>query len=576
MDDMNNMLNGQPDDPKPENNEGRSPDLTENSNNIPSEAKNDPYEEKSFGVPPQMPYGGYQQTPPPTPQMYNIPSNLGHGNIPTNNFGGNVPPSGQNPQMPNANMNPNYPQQPYMPNRNVPPMNGSAPNGNPPQMGQNPYMPNGAPYQQRNVPPQQAPYNQQNMYGRPPMNNPYPQYGGVPPYANVNEGKKGNVGVVIGVIAAVVALLIVAGVLMSLSVKDSGTDTVTADNKVTDTAKDSGSDNIVVNIETKDKPKLEDSYYQADGVRLTTEGVAKMVSPSVCEIICYGEGNISPTSKGSGIIISEDGYILTNAHVIDGAKGIKTVLEDETEYVAEVIGSDSKTDLAVIKIEAEGLTPAELGNSDQMELGEQVVTIGNPGNLTGTVTVGYVSGVHRKIRTDSNQYLMNCIQTDAAVNPGNSGGALVNMYGQVVGIVSSKYRLTGYEGLGFAIEMNEAKPIIEDIISQGYISGRLKIGISFIGIDDVTAAYNGIKKGLLIREIRDDCDISNTDLQVDDIITEINGREVYNTDTVLEALEGCKPGDKVKATVYRRSIISDDEGETFEIEFELQQDESLS
>lgn len=570
MDDMNNMPNGQPDDPKQENNGGRSPDMSGNVNNIPNEVKDDPYEEKPFYVPPQMPYGGYQQTPPPAPQKYNIPSDLGHGSIPTNNFGGNVPPSGQDPQIPN------YPRQgpdPYISGGSVPPMN-----GNPPPMGQNPYMQ----YRQGNVPPQQnrfaqngnvPPYAQPNMYSRPPMNNPYPQYGGVSPYANVNEGKKGNAGVVIGIIAAVVALLIAAGILMSLSVKD--TDTVTADNKITDTAKESGSDSIVINIETKDKPKLEDSYYQADGVRLTTEGVAKTVSPSVCEIICYGEGNISPTSKGSGIIISEDGYILTNAHVIEGAKGIKTVLEDETEYVAEVIGSDSKTDLAVIKIEAAGLTAAELGNSDQMELGEQVVTIGNPGNLTGTVTVGYVSGIHRKIRTDSNQYLMNCIQTDAAVNPGNSGGALVNMYGQVVGIVSSKYRLSGYEGLGFAIEMNEAKPIIEDIISQGYISGRLRIGISFIGIDDVTAAYNGIKPGLLIREIRDDCDISNTDLQIDDIITEINGKAVCDTDSVLEALDGCEPGDRVKATVYRRSIISDDEGETFEIEFELQQDETL-
>ncbi|MBP0965206.1 MAG: trypsin-like peptidase domain-containing protein [Oscillospiraceae bacterium] len=591
MDDMNNRLPEE--NPQPEN--GSASDTAENrpaeippagnvpnENNgaeeIPEEKKYNPYGEQSFYVPPQPPnYGpngnvyyrnGYPQTPPPNPQRYNVPSSFNHGTIPTNNFNGNPPPSGGQTPPPYGQQPPMYGQQPMYGGQQTPPPQQYGQQTPPPQYGQP-------------VPPPQYINPQQRYNGNIPPYNGAPN--SVPPYMADGAGvKKGNAGVLIAVISAAVVLLVIIGILMSLSVKDDVNDdkdsvSVSADSetKKPSDSKDKPSDSIVVNIEVKDKPKLEDNYYQADGVRLTTEGVAKMVSPSVCEIICYGEGNLSPVSKGSGIVISEEGYIITNAHVVDNAKGVKTVFTDGTEYKAELVGKDSKTDLAVIRIEAEGLTPAELGNSDQMELGEQVVTIGNPGNLSGTITVGYVSGLHRKVRTDSSKYLMNCIQTDAAVNPGNSGGALVNMYGQVVGIVSSKYVLAEYEGLGFAIEMNEAKPIIEDIISKGYISGRLRIGIEFIGINEVAAAQNGIPSGLLIRSIRDDCDISNTELEVDDIITELNGKKVYNTDTVLEALEGCVPGDTVTAKVYRRSIVSTEEGEEFEISFMLMQDETL-
>lgn len=599
MDDMNNRLpeeNSQPEnDSASETSENRPAEIppagnVPNENNaaeeIPEEKKYNPYGEQSFYVPPQPPNyqpngnvyyrNGYPQTPPPNPQKYNVPSSFSHGTIPTNNFNGNPPPSGG--QTP-----PHYGQPPMYGGQQMPPQYGQQ--VPPPQYGQQTPPPQ---YGQQMPPPQ---------YGRqmhPQYINPQQRYNGnippyngapntVPPYMADGAGaKKGNAGVLIAVISAVAALLVIIGILMALSFKDDVNDdkdsvSVSSDaetNKPSN-SKDKPSDSIVVNIEVKDKPKLEDNYYQADGVRLTTEGVAKMVSPSVCEIICYGEGNLSPVSKGSGIVISEEGYIITNAHVVDAARGVKAVFTDGSEYKAELVGKDSKTDLAVIRIEAEGLTPAVLGNSDQMELGEQVVTIGNPGNLSGTITVGYVSGLHRKVRTDSSQYLMNCIQTDAAVNPGNSGGALVNMYGQVVGVVSSKYVVQGYEGLGFAIEMNEAKPIIEDIISKGYISGRLRIGIEFIGINEIAAAQNGIPSGLLIRSIRDDCDISNTELEVDDIITEINGKKVYNTDTVLEALEGCVPGDTVTAKVYRRSIVSTEESEEFEISFMLMQDETL-
>lgn len=594
MEDMNKNLpeeNSQPEN-STENPPAENPDAgNAPAEDIPEEKKYNPYGEQSFYVPPQPPNyqpnantyyqnNGYPQTPPPNPQRYNVPSSFSHGTIPTNNFDGNPPPSGgqtpppygQNPQIPPYGQ---PPQQPMYGNPQTPPPQ-YRPQTPPPQ-----YRPQTPPPQYgQQLPPQYI--NPQQRY-----NGNIPPYNGapnsVPPYmADGTGAKKGNAGVLIAVISAAVVLLVVIGILMSLSMKDDANDdrdsvSVSTENeaKKPSGSKDKPSDAIIVNIETKDKPKLEDNYYQADGVRLTTEGVAKMVSPSVCEIICYGEGNLSAISKGSGIVISEDGYIITNAHVIENAKSVKAVFIDESEYKAELIGKDSKTDLAVIKVEATGLTAAELGNSDQMELGEQVVTIGNPGHFSGTITVGYVSGIHRKVRTDSNKYLMNCIQTDAAVNPGNSGGALVNMFGQVVGIVSSKYVVQDYEGLGFAIEMNEAKPIIEDIISQGYISGRLRIGITFIGINEVAAAQNGIPSGLLIRSISEDCDIANTELEIDDIITEINGKKVYDTDTVLAALEGCSPGDTVTAKVCRRSIVSTEEAEEFEISFMLMQDETL-
>lgn len=608
MDDMNNRLPEE--NPQPENSSasdtgagrtencsaeippaGNIPNENKAAEEIPEEKKYNPYGEQSFYVPPQPPNyqpnsnvyyrNGYPQTPPPNPQRYNVPSSFNHGTIPTNNFDGNPPPSGGQTPPPYGQQPPVYGQQTPPPQyrQPMPPQYGQQ---TPPPQYRQPMQPQ---YGQQTPPPQyRQPMPPQYINPQQGYNGNIPPYNGapnsVPPYMADGAGvKKGNSGVLIAVISAVVVLLVIIGILMSLSVKedvneDNDSVSVSAGEE-TKKPSDKPSDSIVVNIEVKDKPKLEDNYYQADGVRLTTEGVAKMVSPSVCEIICYGEGNLAPVSKGSGIVISEDGYVITNAHVVEDAKGVKVAFTDGNEYKAELIGKDSKTDLAVIKIEATGLTPAELGNSDQMELGEQVVTIGNPGNLSGTITVGYVSGLHRKVRTDSSQYLMNCIQTDAAVNPGNSGGALVNMYGQVVGIVSSKYVVQGYEGLGFAIEMNEAKPIIEDIISKGYISGRLRIGIEFIGINEVAAAQNGIPSGLLIRTIRDDCDISNTKLEIDDIITEINGKKVYDTDTVLAALEGCVPGDTVTAKVYRRSIVSTEEAEEFEISFMLMQDETL-
>lgn len=321
-------------------------------------------------------------------------------------------------------------------------------------------------------------------------------------------------------------------------------------------------------------PELDEQYYQADG-RYTTEGVAKAVSPSIVTVEAFIEGfAFAPYGQGSGIIMSEDGYIITNAHVIDGATlGITVRLHNGNEYDAIIIGSDYKSDIAVLKINAdEKLFAAQFGDSDALILGEQVVAIGTPAGLEQTVTSGCVSGLDRMIKVNDDNINMSCIQIDAAINPGNSGGALINMWGQVVGITSSKLDSVDYDNIGFAIEMSAAKPIIEELIEHGRVLGRPKIGISFYQIDEANAEYYGTIPGLHIAEIEQDCDIANTELQVEDIITHMNGTPVMSSDDVYSIILELSPGDTMTATVCR--LNEDGEYDTFEIEFKLMEDDS--
>ena len=204
--------------------------------------------------------------------------------------------------------------------------------------------------------------------------------------------------------------------------------------------------------------------------------------PSIVGITVYTQkSSISPSGWASGIIMSEDGYILTNAHVVSNAAAVSVELDNGESYVADVIGYDTKTDLAVMKIDAEGLTPAEFGNSDELRVGERVVVIGNPGGreLSGSAAQGIVSGVNRSLSADS--YSTSYIQTDAAINPGNSGGALANAYGQVVGISSARLASYDYENICFAIPINTAKPIVEQIKATGSFT-RAYLGITGGGL----------------------------------------------------------------------------------------------
>lgn len=322
-------------------------------------------------------------------------------------------------------------------------------------------------------------------------------------------------------------------------------------------------------------PDLEEKYYQADG-RYTVEGVANVASPSIVTIEAYVESTIfAAYGQGSGIIMTEDGYIITNAHVIDGAQlAIIVRLQDGTEYNATVVGSDIKSDLAVIKINATGLIPAQFGDSDQLSQGEQVVAIGSPAGLESSVTTGIVSGLNRMIKVESTNISMSCVQIDAAINPGNSGGALLNMWGQVVGITSSKLEAIEFDNIGFAISMNAAKPIIEELIEHGAILGRPRIGISFLQVSDTEAMIFGKTAGLQIAEISPDCDIANTELQPDDVITDMNGVKVRSADDVYDIIFKLKPGDEVEANVTR--VAEDGTKSYFTIKFKLMEDKSAS
>lgn len=251
--------------------------------------------------------------------------------------------------------------------------------------------------------------------------------------------------------------------------------------------------------------------------------------------------------SGSGIIISEDGYIVTNQHVIADASEITIILNTGDEYKATLVGSDEKTDLAVLKIDAKNLTAAVLGDSTQAEVGDLAVAIGNPlgQELAGSVTAGVISAVNRKMTVDNRTY--NLIQTDAAINPGNSGGALVNKYGEVIGINSIKMSQTGVEGIGFAIAMAEAKPIIDDLMNEGYVSGRSLIGIT------ATESRNG----LTVYSVTAGSGAEKAGIQQGDLIVKADGVVVNTVDALNEIKDKKSPGDYITLTLIRNGGLAD-------------------
>ena len=307
-------------------------------------------------------------------------------------------------------------------------------------------------------------------------------------------------------------------------------------------------------ISLAEKPE-DDSTVSTDG-KLTATEVYSKVSPSIVGVVQYQYStSIEAAGEGSGIIISKDGYILTNAHVVEGSDAIKVVLYNSEEYEAEIIGKDTRTDIAVLKIDADNLTPAELGDSAGVEVGETVYAIGNPGGLTlqSSFTSGIISGVNRVITTSESSYSMTVLQTDAAINPGNSGGALVNEYGQVIGITNSKLISTSYEGIGFAIPTAEALPVMQDLMAYGYVSGRPIIGVTVQTIDSVAAEYYNVPQGAQIITITDDSPLIGTEAAVGDIITQFDDTVITSVEDLQNALADHAPGDEVTLTMYRYS-----------------------
>ncbi|WP_294411007.1 trypsin-like peptidase domain-containing protein [uncultured Ruminococcus sp.] len=344
---------------------------------------------------------------------------------------------------------------------------------------------------------------------------------------------------------------------------------------------------VVLYKESKPKGANDEENFKDENGKYTPEGVASLVKPSIVKIYTYSDyaGYMAKKTEGtgSGIVLNEDGYIVTNAHVLKADGFHKVETNDGDFYDAKIIGRDAKTDIAVIKVNAKDLTPATLGDSDEAMVGEQVIAIGNPANLSNTVTDGIVSAVNRKIRSDSTGFEMNCIQTNADISPGNSGGALVNMYGQVIGITSSKYVSAEFEGLGFAITINEASPVIEELIKNGFVGGRFRIGIRLrdMETEEKRKALEEVLgyelpedfKGIYIDSIDEDSDIAKTELKAGDFITEINGKTVSTYDELYDTISSqYEAGDTVPATcahVDKKGKI-----DYYNIEFKLMEDTS--
>lgn len=319
---------------------------------------------------------------------------------------------------------------------------------------------------------------------------------------------------------------------------------------------------------------------QSQGETLTTQAIYRKVLPSVVGVTSvfeyqrqaydfWGFGSDTTTQEaagtGTGIIMSEDGYILTNAHVIasdDYGVGTKISIRlyDETEYDAEIVGYDRQTDLAVLKADATGLVPAEFGSSESLKVGDPALAIGNPlgFDLFGTLTAGYISGLNREISV--NETTMKLIQTDAAINNGNSGGPLINQFGQVVGInsmkLSSSYSSSQatIEGLGFAIPIDDAKKIIDDLTSHGYVTGRPQLGITYKDLSQNTSAYTSQtsgSSGVLVVGVNTDGPADKAGIKAGDIIVGADGELVTGAEDLKNAIKKYDAGEKIHLTIVR-------------------------
>lgn len=300
---------------------------------------------------------------------------------------------------------------------------------------------------------------------------------------------------------------------------------------------------------------------------LATTDIYKKCAPSVVAIATTGVSTnffgqqAEYPSAGSGVIISKDGYVLTCNHVIEEMKTIDVLTSDGKKYEAKVVGGDKRTDLAVLKIEAKNLSPIALGNSDQLQIGELAVAIGNPlGEFANSLSVGVISGTDRELNLDGQ--VMNLLQTDASISPGNSGGALINSYGELVGITSAKSSGTGVEGIGFAIPINDAKKVVNELVNNGYVS-RPVLGIVGMTVDkdlqdyvkEYTKETGGqaaeLPKGVLITEITQGGAADKAGLDAGDVITKINGKACDSIEALKELIDASKIGDKIALTVIR-------------------------
>lgn len=536
-------------------------------------------EEQAQNVQPQngnTPYGDYI--------FGNNNQNTANNANPTEN----VPPYQQN-----QNPNPNTYAQPWQYGYGQYPYSGQNPqyNQNNQQYGQ--YQ-NNTGYNQ-NVPPYQ-----QNMYGQPPYGNngTYNQQYNPQMFAQYPQKKtKGGIIALIIVLCSLLTIGFIGMMVYGFSVdikEDLNSDRSDSGNSFRLPNKDSTTPfETLPNTSSQGKTHDESDYSDKtnksySGMKLesnpkdaktsnsyTAAKASEKVSDSVVGILCYSDDvpdqadTTTAFSQGSGIIFSQDGYVITNAHVIGNSKtayAIRVVTSDGKVYKAGVVGYDSRTDIAVLKMDdAEGLTPATFGDSSQLAVGQDIIVVGNPGGLDyqNTTTKGVISALDRKLSTSS---LTKYIQTDAAINPGNSGGPLVNYYGQVVGITTSKIVSETYEGMGFAIPSQTVKSIVDTLVKNGYVEGRVKIGISGIAVTSNQASNYNIPQGIYVQSIVSGGPCDGTSLKEGDIITEVDGETITSFADVYAILETHKPGDKIKVKYYSSSSGDG------EVEITLQED----
>lgn len=433
-----------------------------------------------------------------------------------------------------------------------------------PQYGQQNYQQpnfNQQPYGQPYVPQQKPPVDYSNTYAQPPMPN--------------MPRKKMTPGII--VIIVVLSLLCVGSIcgMIAYVASNSNGNKNNTNNSYTFTLP---SDSPYFNNDSSSAQEHNESDYSSktnssyEGIDLkakpsdakdskyNTEYASNEVTDSIVGVLCYSDeitDDSQCTSQGSGIIITSDGYVITNAHVVGNSKTlylIQVVTSDGKQYKAGVVGYDTRTDLALLKMDdASGLKVANFGNSKDVSLGESVIAIGNPGGVkyNNSITQGIVSAVDRQSSITTN---VKFIQTDAAINPGNSGGALVNMYGQVIGVSSAKIAATDYEGMGFAIPSATVKDVIDDIMKYGYVQGRVKIGVTGENVQ----SRGNTPAGIAIYSIDEDGPCANTDLKENDIITGADGKKVSNFAEFYDILESHKAGDTIELEYYRSSNGSTD------------------
>lgn len=577
--DNNNMGGFEPQKPFTE-----KPVQNNNMNNMNTEqtipvSKPETQEEQAQNVQPQngnTPYGDYI--------FGNNNQNTANNANPTEN----VPPYQQN-----QNPNPNTYAQPWQYGYGQYPYSGQNPqyNQNNQQYGQ--YQ-NNTGYNQ-NVPPYQ-----QNMYGQPPYGNngTYNQQYNPQMFAQYPQKKtKGGIIALIIVLCSLLTIGFIGMMVYGFSAdikEDLNSDRSDSGNSFRLPNKDSTTPFETL-PDTSSQGKTHDESDYSDKVNKDYSGMklesnpkdaktnnsytaakaSEKVSDSVVGILCYSDDvpdqadTTTASSQGSGIIFSQDGYVITNAHVIGNSKtayAIRVVTSDGKVYKAGVVGYDSRTDIAVLKMDdAKGLTPATFGDSSQLEVGQDIIVVGNPGGLDyqNTTTKGVISALDRKLSTSS---LTKYIQTDAAINPGNSGGPLVNYYGQVVGITTSKIVSETYEGMGFAIPSQTVKNIVDTLVKNGYVEGRVKIGISGIAVTSDQASNYNIPQGIYVQSIVSGGPCDGTSLKEGDIITEVDGETITSFADVYAILETHKPGDKIKVKYYSSSSGDG------EVEITLQED----